>query len=185
MNQPSSGKTCSKCKVEKLFSEFTYNKNRPDKLTVWCKNCNKESRDSYYLANKEKIKIKHLQWRENNKDSIKIKKLQKRKEGPRKTMLYSAKCRAQKKGWDFNLELEDIVIPEYCPILNIKLEMFNDTQSRTSPSLDRIDSKLGYTKDNIQVISWLANTMKTNASIEELKLFAHWVIETFKEENDR
>jgi hypothetical protein len=59
--------------------------------------------------------------------------------------------------------------------------MFHDTQSRTSPSLDRIDSTLGYTKGNIQVISWLANTMKTNASIEELKLFAKWVLETFKE----
>lgn len=177
-------KKCSKCGIIKLFSDFSHNKNRPDKLTVWCKSCNKKSRDDYYSKNKESIKEKRLKWREENKESIKLKKIEKRKEDPRKTMIYSAKHRAQKKGLPFDIELDDIVIPEYCPVLNIKLELYNESQSRSSPSLDRIDSKLGYTKDNVQVISWLANTMKTNASAKELKLFAEWVLKTFKEKDD-
>jgi len=177
-------KRCTKCGITKLFSEFTLNKNRPDKLTVWCKNCSKQSRDDYYLKNKEKIKEKHLEWRANNKDYIATQRNIKKQEDPRKTLLYAAKYRATQRGLPFNLELEDIVIPEYCPVLNIKLEFFHTSQNRSSPSLDRIDSNLGYTKDNIQVISWLANTMKTNASKEELLLFANWVLSTFKETNE-
>lgn len=184
MNQVLSGKECSKCKTVKLFSEFTSNKSRSDGLTVWCKSCSKSSRDNYYLANKEKIKQKHLEWREKNKDYIKASRLAKRKEDPRKIMLYSAKHRAQAKGLSFDIDVEDIIIPEYCPVLNIKLELFHESQNRSSPSLDRIDSNLGYTKGNIQVISWLANTMKTNASLDELYLFALWVLK-IKEENDR
>jgi hypothetical protein len=177
-------KRCSKCGITKLFSEFTCNNNRPDKLTVWCKACSKESRDAYYSKNKDSIKVKHLEWREKNKESIKLKKIEKRKEDPRKIMLYSAKHRAQQRGLPFNIELDDIVIPEYCPVLHMKLELYNETQSRSSPSLDRINSKLGYTKDNIQVISWLANTMKTNASAKELLLFAEWVLNNFKDKDE-
>ncbi len=177
-------KRCTKCGVIKLFSEFTLNKNRSDKLTVWCKTCSKQSRDEYYSKNKDKIKEKHLEWRAKNKEYIASQRLIKKEEDPRKIMLYSAKYRANQKGLPFNLELNDIVIPEYCPILNIKLEFFHESQNRTSPSLDRIDSTLGYTKDNVQVISWLANTMKSNASKDELLLFADWVINKFKEEDE-
>jgi predicted RND superfamily exporter protein len=39
-----------------------------------------------------------------------------------------------------------------------------------TPSLDRIDSKKGYTPDNVWVISHRANQIKNDATIEELKL---------------
>jgi hypothetical protein len=44
-------------------------------------------------------------------------------------------------------------------------------------SIDRINPKLGYVEGNIQIISHKANRMKSNASVEELKLFARWVEE--------
>lgn len=174
-------KTCSKCKETKPISDFTRNNNAKDKLTSWCKSCCKIARDSYYQINKEKINLKQKEWRENNADYRKQKRLEKRREDPRKTILYSAKHRAIKKGLDFNLTLDDIIIPEICPVLGISLDLYQDTQKRSSPSLDRIDPKLGYTKDNVQVISWLANTMKQDADKEHLLKFAKWVFEKFKE----
>jgi len=39
-----------------------------------------------------------------------------------------------------------------------------------SPSIDRKDSKKGYTPDNIWVISNRANTLKNDATIQELEL---------------
>ena len=39
----------------------------------------------------------------------------------------------------------------------------------TSPSLDRIDSTKGYTKNNVQIISWKANRIKAYATVVELE----------------
>jgi hypothetical protein len=38
----------------------------------------------------------------------------------------------------------------------------------STPSLDRMDPNLGYTDDNVRVISMRANQIKSNATPEEL-----------------
>lgn len=49
----------------------------------------------------------------------------------------------------------------------------------TLASVDRIDSSRGYTKDNVRVISYLANLMKSRATEAELLAFAEGVIRQF------
>ena len=77
----------------------------------------------------------------------------------------------------FDLQKSDIVIPTTCPILGIPL--FPSVGKRgggpSSPTLDRIDPKKGYIAENIQVISKRANTLKSDASIEEMKKICAWV----------
>jgi len=90
-------------------------------------------------------------------------------------MLMSAKLRAKEIGVPFSLVSGDIFIPKVCPILGIPLFVGEGKQGPNSPSLDRIDSKLGYVPDNIMVVSYKANAMKQNANKEELLLFANWV----------
>jgi hypothetical protein len=81
----------------------------------------------------------------------------------------------------FNIEISDVFIPEYCPYLGIKLSTnINDCFSPNYFTIDRIDSSKGYIKGNIQVISRLANTMKNNATIEELITFSENVIKRHK-----
>lgn len=91
-------------------------------------------------------------------------------------MWKQAKARAKLKGHEFNLEITDIVIPEYCPIMQEKLEWIPYGFHPYSPSIDRIDSSKGYTKDNIQVISSIANRMKWNATREQLITFCKGVL---------
>ena len=82
------------------------------------------------------------------------------------------KRRAKLKGFDFNLELEDIPqIPKFCPILGIPIVINEGNHQPTdnSPSVDRIDSKKGYIKGNIRIISNRANRIKADATIEELR----------------
>ena len=85
-------------------------------------------------------------------------------------MWKSAKDRAKKKNWNFNLLYEDIIIPKMCPLLDIPLKIHSTREHHyDAPSLDRIDSEKGYTKDNIWVISHRANQIKNDATIEELE----------------
>lgn len=83
-------------------------------------------------------------------------------------MLGAAKKRAQKKSLDFNLVIEDIKIPRYCPILGIPLYT-SKLNADYSPSIDRIDNEKGYIKNNIQIISTRANRIKNDSSFEEIE----------------
>jgi hypothetical protein len=46
----------------------------------------------------------------------------------------------------------------------------------TNLSIDRIDSSLGYTLDNIQLVCYQANLMKSELSIEQLKFWCERIL---------
>ena len=101
-----------------------------------------------------------------------------KKNNYKKIMLYRTKSRAIKKGWDFDLIEDDITIPDFCPVLHTPLIIDNEDRY-SSPSIDRIDSSKGYTKDNIMIISWQANFIKNNMSKDQIKhLYNFYCIET-------
>ena len=83
---------------------------------------------------------------------------------------------------EFTIVKEDIVISKHCPYLGLELKFFAELSQ--APSLDRLNSKFGYTKDNIQVISRLANIMKSNATKEQLIAFAKGVLAMHSKEVD-
>lgn len=62
-----------------------------------------------------------------------------------------------------------------CPYFGWPLT-YENKQFVTYASLDRIDSRRGYTKDNVRVISVLANLMKSNATESEMVRFARGVL---------
>lgn len=99
-----------------------------------------------------------------------------------KKMLNRAKERAKKNNIPFSITEKDIVIPEYCPILGIKLEHHRGKPGayKNSPSLDKIVPELGYVPGNVRVISQVANQCKGNATEEEMLKFAYWVIANYK-----
>lgn len=92
-----------------------------------------------------------------------------------------ARIRAREKKVPFNLKSTDITIPDVCPYLGIPLEKAtgSNTAQPNSPSIDRIVPALGYVKDNVEVISHLANSMKSNATKEQLVAFAKSVLAKF------
>lgn len=93
-----------------------------------------------------------------------------------------AKERAKKKEIDFDISVHDITLVKFCPILGIPL-MVNIGQyggRYNSPTLDRKDNAKGYTKDNVWVISQLANQMKSSATKEQLVAFADWIKEEYQ-----
>lgn len=175
-------KTCFCCKQTKVASEFSKNASLIGGLHTWCKECctNKHQVSEYAkksnIVRKEKLKS----------DPIYREKVNKQKQESRlrriESVLFAGcKNRAIKRNIDFNITIDDIVIPEYCPILLQPIVQGNKDNYKFSPSVDRIDNTKGYIKGNIQIISMKANTIKNSATIEELQLFAKWINNTFKD----
>lgn len=146
----------------------------------------------YREENKEVLKQKNKEYYEQNKEQLKERhkknRLEKYKADPKKDtakqkewklnnieryLVQSARNRAKKYNLPFDITHEDVVVPEFCPYLGIKLVPFSEW---SSPSLDKIIPELGYVKGNIQVISTKANTMKNNATQDELVRFAESVL---------
>jgi hypothetical protein len=112
------------------------------------------------MRTREYLRASHTQWRNRNRERL---------------LAQNAKSRAARLGVPFDITHEDIVIPEYCPVLGIKLSR---DKRATMPSLDRFRPELGYVRGNIAVISYRANTIKHNASTEEVERVATWMRRT-------
>lgn len=137
--------------------------------------------------NREKAKERSAKWYEANKDKVRERlakpevKAHRRKltdnwrvNNYAKAMWSGAKSRAGKENTAFNLEVEDIIIPPICPILGIELSIQTGSRRSSSPSIDRIINTKSYTKDNIHIISFRANRIKSDASLEELVALGEW-----------
>ena len=162
------GKLCSHCNEVKPPAEFRI-RNDTGKPRSECKSC---------ASIKEKLRYKKRsaeiseQYKNKREDDIVWK------------ILRGAKGTANKKGLEFNLEEVDIVIPEKCPLL---LEPLTNIQGMgfvfENASIDRIDSTKGYIKGNIQIISRRANSMKNDATKEQLITFAKQILKHYGETN--
>lgn len=95
-----------------------------------------------------------------------------REDYPEHHLLAHAKRRAKAKGIPFDLTLSDIHVPRYCPALGLELRVNEGIVGPDSPSLDRIIPSLGYVKGNVIVVSHLANSIKSYATVQQLLLVA-------------
>jgi hypothetical protein len=78
--------------------------------------------------------------------------------------------RGKQNGLYSDLVVSDLVWPDVCPVLGIHLTYNGQRGDRdTRASLDRRDPAIGYTKENVRVISMRANRIKSDATIEELQ----------------
>lgn len=137
-------------------------------------------------ADRLKANAAHAAWNKRNPERSAV--LRKRAEAKRysdpekrmKATLTKIKNRAKIKGYDFNLTLEDVTVPEFCPVLGIPLryslhEGKKAAANPNSPSVDRIDSSQGYVKGNVRVISNRANLLKGDGTLAEIERIAAYM----------
>ena len=135
-NWPEGHRPCMKCAAMKPITEFHKHKACKGGYNSVCKTCRKPLSAENYTTHSTVYKL----W-------------------------YRAKRRAKKRGQEFAIQMEDIVMPELCPVFNVPFE----ENTIYAASLDRIDSTRGYVIGNIQVLSTRANTLKNDATADELK----------------
>lgn len=152
-------------------------------LTRICQSCRKEkelNQDNFYprkykdnLYFRWSCKLCELNKSNNFNSKYRNKKIilrrTQRLENPNKYLYELAKWRAKSNKIVFEIEEKDITIPEFCPVLGIKLNNHIGEKKRQddSPSIDRIDNTKGYIKGNVQVISHRANQIKNCGTLEE------------------
>lgn len=163
-------KTCIKCETEKDLEDFYEAKDgRSQSHYSRCKVCQRKDGSEYYAKHKDRIN------KQRKKDL---------RDNPLVTMVFNAKTRARKKGLPFDLEPRDLVLPDKCPVLGIPLSVGDGKMHSGSPTLDRFVPKLGYVKGNVYVMSGKANNMKSDGTIEELKLLLKWMQGVIDETED-
>ena len=166
-----------------MGDKIHYQKNREEILKqrslYYIKNKEKISaqRSQYYAENKEKLQAKQKIYRDNNPDVMKKSRAKWLKTHPLYDHYHNAKRRAKDLNLPFSIHHTDLRIPEYCPILGIKIDRKDGFEH--GPSLDRVNPSLGYVKGNVAVISMKANRMKGDASAEEHRKIADY-IDSFK-----
>lgn len=91
-------------------------------------------------------------------------------------MLKAARKRAAAAEVPCTITVNDIFVPDVCPILGLELKVASGgVPADNSPSLDRRVPDKGYVPGNVAVISYLANRIKSNATPFQLRQIALWV----------
>ena len=99
-----------------------------------------------------------------------------------KRYLQNARSRARRDKVPFNLTLQDLVdiATDQCPILHTPfvwgISGLGKGKTRPdSPTLDRILPELGYIKGNVAFLSYRANRIKDNGTMQEHYDIADWI----------
>jgi hypothetical protein len=146
-----------RCKICHKDGEFyPYNQ-------TTCKKCI-QARSAKHInqhGNKWRDSAKFKIWRHDKDGSV---------EGRVRALISGARVRARRANLACDIVLGDLYpYPSHCSILGIELDYgMKGRRTPTSASIDRINSKLGYTKGNVRIISWRANDVRGDASTEEL-----------------
>ncbi len=163
---------CSRCKAEKHTSDFHRSTLRKCGFDSRCKQCSSERSQERCNKPDYRAKVREYVHRPHRKARRAIEHAAWRvsPEGKRWIMWRSAKTRAQKAGLPFTISVTDVVVPERCPLLGVPLFLGDRKRRANSPSLDRIDPRLGYVPGNVWVISFRANAIKQDALLPELEI---------------
>lgn len=157
-------KICRKCTTPKPVEEFQIDRRLKSGRTSLCKPCASDYANDWHRANREHHNQKMTSWRRAQRHT-----------NPEKFLLTSARRRARETNRPFALKLSDMVMPEICPALKKPLTFGTGKCHPFSPSVDSIRPELGYVPGNIAVISLKANSIKQNATPEELRQVADWL----------
>lgn len=156
---------CCKCGAIKDSSEFSIRRGTKRGFAYSCKSCyNKDFRNRITSRGQTYSDIY-----KRSRDTY-----------PERYILNVVRGSAKQRGIFFDLDISDISIPKICPVLKCPIIIGGGVQNMYSPSIDRLDNSKGYTKDNIQIISRLANIMKNCSTDDQLIQFCIYHLERLK-----
>jgi len=118
-------------------------------------------------------------WREDNLDVAKARDMKWRADNRLKTLIFATKQTSKIKGLLHDISIEDLVQVPICPLTGIEIDWTCSGRHLRNPSVDRIDNSKGYVKGNVEIMSCLGNSMKSNATPEQLIFFAKEILRRY------
>ena len=165
---------CIACFEIRELGEFAFRKDN-QKYRNECKECKKEECKEWGKENRQYTR-EYIRARNKNNPGLFTRQKHNRKiKNPIKYLLVKARYNAKICGVPFSLIESDLTYPEFCPALGIKLEHGFGRVGDTSPTLDRMIPKLGYVKGNVFILSHRANTLKTDATPDEIRKIVNYL----------
>lgn len=140
------GKFCTKCNMQKVGIAYG-EKRRANPIKKSQKEYDKNSRKKRFEKNPFEFRIQRTFW--------------------------ACKHRAKKANVPFSITRQDLIdmfpADNLCPVLKIPFVWGTKNNKELSPSLDRMIPELGYVKGNIKFISYKANRIKNDSTVEILE----------------
>lgn len=174
-------KKCPRCRVIKPSAAFARRGRNRQWLQSWCKNCQvarKKQRYATDVSYKTRQDAMSARNARQKRDAGDLRYLAQR-------LLWEAKSRARREKVRFDLSIQDVLphLAGYCPVFGTRFVTRADGRRRAdpaAPSLDQLAPRQGYTRENVRVISWRANALKNNASVEEIAALLKWMRREFR-----
>ena len=160
-------KVCKVCGRTLPYTAFNKDKSRADGRRNRCREC-----DAAYFQAKQR----DPEWKKRHNQKSKDRRARLKSEDPAALWAYdavaNARQRAKRGGVPCNISLNYVrsLVVDYCPLLGIPLIYSADELRSNSATLDRKQPDKGYVEGNVAVLSHRANRLKSDSSIEELKL---------------
>jgi hypothetical protein len=183
-------KKCHKCKLTYDITNFHKDKSKKDGLSSRCKVCQNKISKTYRENNPEYFIRKNKEHYDKTQNPKRYKKYQKeyldriRKyrqtvRGKLLGLLKAAKCRSKKSNLKLDIDIEWL-LNQYemqkgkCALTGIDFTLsLNEDKSKKyipfNPSIDRIDSSKGYTKDNVRLVCTIVNLALNSFGDETFK----------------
>lgn len=160
---------CYKCLQYKPADEFDDNSSNWFRLCKdrRCKECKRKQYEKRLIQNR---------WKSDVHDVL-------------RSRFYGARDRARRKNLEFDITLDYLMYlwnkqQGKCALSGIKMTtVLYDGRIPTNVSLDRIDTKKGYTMDNVQLVCMAVNQMKNDLSINELYSFCKNIVSVYESKN--
>ena len=160
-----------------------YNAKRREKMRDYNKSRYKKNKKTQlakqkkkYWENRDAIITAKREDRKNNPDKHRRWANSWGANNPKKTMFNSARSRAKKLGLLFDITIEDIHIPDECPVFSTPFGKGGRYARDNSMTLDRKNTALGYVPGNVFVISWRANRLKSNGTLDDFKKIIEYLV---------
>jgi hypothetical protein len=131
----------------------------------------------WYRKNRKRAAASAAARYQANPGAAKRKAEQWRRRHYRRWLFMARRRQARAAGIPFTIEFEDMIWPEWCPVLGLRLQyrLGRGRNRPDAPSLDRVRPALGYVPGNVAVISARANTVKRDASADEIRQLLYWM----------